>query len=76
MITIAPAHDLTIVRELITEYANSLGVDLSFLWPGLGSWNWTFSRGGAGTRRELSLNSSVTYTGGALSAQSGSDEQH
>ena len=30
MITIAPADDLTIVRELITEYANSLGVDLSF----------------------------------------------
>lgn len=30
MITIAPADDLTIVRELITEYANSLAVDLSF----------------------------------------------
>lgn len=30
MITIAPADDLTIVRELITEYANALGVDLSF----------------------------------------------
>ena len=30
MITIAPADDLSIVRELITEYANSLGVDLSF----------------------------------------------
>lgn len=30
MITIAPADDLTIIRELITEYANSLGVDLSF----------------------------------------------
>lgn len=30
MITIAPADDLTIVRELITEYATSLGVDLSF----------------------------------------------
>ena len=30
MITIAPADDLTIVRALITEYANSLGVDLSF----------------------------------------------
>lgn len=30
MITIAPADDLTIVRELITEYASSLGVDLSF----------------------------------------------
>lgn len=30
MITIAPADNLTIVRELITEYANSLGVDLSF----------------------------------------------
>jgi ribosomal protein S18 acetylase RimI-like enzyme len=30
VITIAPADDLTIVRELITEYANSLGVDLSF----------------------------------------------
>jgi ribosomal protein S18 acetylase RimI-like enzyme len=30
VITIAPAGDLTIVRELITEYANSLGVDLSF----------------------------------------------
>lgn len=30
MITIAPADDLDIVRALITEYANSLGVDLSF----------------------------------------------
>ena len=30
MITIEPAEDLSIVRELITEYANSLGVDLSF----------------------------------------------
>jgi ribosomal protein S18 acetylase RimI-like enzyme len=30
VITIAPADDLTIVRELITEYASSLGVDLSF----------------------------------------------
>ncbi|MBV8543937.1 MAG: GNAT family N-acetyltransferase [Acidobacteria bacterium] len=30
MITIAPADHLTIVRELITEYANALGVDLSF----------------------------------------------
>ena len=30
MITIAPADDLTIVRELINEYATSLGVDLSF----------------------------------------------
>jgi ribosomal protein S18 acetylase RimI-like enzyme len=30
VITIAPADDFTIVRELITEYANSLGVDLSF----------------------------------------------
>jgi ribosomal protein S18 acetylase RimI-like enzyme len=30
VITIAPAEDLSIVRELITEYANSLGVDLSF----------------------------------------------
>ena len=30
MITIAPADDLTVVRELITEYASSLGVDLSF----------------------------------------------
>ena len=30
MITIAPADDFTIVRELITEYASSLGVDLSF----------------------------------------------
>ena len=30
MITIAPADDLTIVRALIIEYANSLGVDLSF----------------------------------------------
>jgi len=30
VITIAPADDLTIVRGLITEYAASLGVDLSF----------------------------------------------
>lgn len=30
MITIAPADDLTIARELITEYTNALGVDLSF----------------------------------------------
>ncbi|HXA19388.1 MAG TPA: GNAT family N-acetyltransferase [Thermoanaerobaculia bacterium] len=30
MITIAPADDLAIVRVLITEYAASLGVDLSF----------------------------------------------
>jgi ribosomal protein S18 acetylase RimI-like enzyme len=30
VITIAPADNLPIVRELITEYANSLGVDLSF----------------------------------------------
>ena len=30
MITIAPADDLSTVRELITEYATSLGVDLSF----------------------------------------------
>jgi len=30
VITIEPAEDLSIVRELITEYANSLGVDLSF----------------------------------------------
>jgi len=30
VITIAPADDFTIVRELITEYASSLGVDLSF----------------------------------------------
>jgi ribosomal protein S18 acetylase RimI-like enzyme len=30
VITIAPADDLTIVRELITEYAKALGVDLSF----------------------------------------------
>jgi ribosomal protein S18 acetylase RimI-like enzyme len=29
-ITIAPATDLAIVRELITEYATSLNVDLSF----------------------------------------------
>lgn len=29
-ITIAPATDLNVVRELITEYATSLGVDLSF----------------------------------------------
>ncbi|HEX3578285.1 MAG TPA: GNAT family N-acetyltransferase [Thermoanaerobaculia bacterium] len=30
MITIARADDLNIVRELISEYANALGVDLSF----------------------------------------------
>ena len=30
MITIAPADDIDIVRELINEYASSLGVDLSF----------------------------------------------
>jgi ribosomal protein S18 acetylase RimI-like enzyme len=30
VITIAPADDIDIVRELITEYATSLGVDLSF----------------------------------------------
>jgi ribosomal protein S18 acetylase RimI-like enzyme len=30
VITIAPADDFTILRELVTEYANSLGVDLSF----------------------------------------------
>jgi ribosomal protein S18 acetylase RimI-like enzyme len=30
VITIAPADDLSIVRDLITEYASSLGVDLSF----------------------------------------------
>jgi ribosomal protein S18 acetylase RimI-like enzyme len=30
VITIAPADDLTIVRALITEYATSVGVDLSF----------------------------------------------
>jgi ribosomal protein S18 acetylase RimI-like enzyme len=30
VITIAPADDFTIVRELIAEYANALGVDLSF----------------------------------------------
>ena len=30
MITIAPANDLNIVRELIAEYASSLDVDLSF----------------------------------------------
>ena len=30
MITIAPADDFNVVRELITEYANSLGVNLSF----------------------------------------------
>lgn len=30
MITIAPADDLNIVRELFTEYADALGVDLSF----------------------------------------------
>jgi ribosomal protein S18 acetylase RimI-like enzyme len=30
VITIAQANDLSVVRELITEYAGSLGVDLSF----------------------------------------------
>ena len=30
MITIAPADDIPIARELINEYATSLGVDLSF----------------------------------------------
>jgi ribosomal protein S18 acetylase RimI-like enzyme len=30
VITIAPADDLSVIRELITEYASSLGVDLSF----------------------------------------------
>jgi ribosomal protein S18 acetylase RimI-like enzyme len=30
VITIARADDLNIVRELISEYANALGVDLSF----------------------------------------------
>jgi len=30
VITIAPAEDLSIVRELIAEYTGSLGVDLSF----------------------------------------------
>jgi ribosomal protein S18 acetylase RimI-like enzyme len=30
VITIAPASDFEIVRELFTEYASSLGVDLSF----------------------------------------------
>jgi ribosomal protein S18 acetylase RimI-like enzyme len=30
VITIAPADDIAIVRELINEYATSLGVDLSF----------------------------------------------
>jgi ribosomal protein S18 acetylase RimI-like enzyme len=30
VITIAPADDIDVVRELITEYATSLGVDLSF----------------------------------------------
>jgi len=30
VITIAPADDIDIVRELISEYATSLGVDLSF----------------------------------------------
>jgi len=30
VITIETADDLSIVRELITEYAGSLGVDLSF----------------------------------------------
>jgi ribosomal protein S18 acetylase RimI-like enzyme len=30
VITIVPADNLLIIRELITEYANSLGVDLSF----------------------------------------------
>ena len=30
MITIAPADDVAVVRELVAEYANALGVDLSF----------------------------------------------
>jgi ribosomal protein S18 acetylase RimI-like enzyme len=30
VIRIAPADDLTVVRELVAEYASSLGVDLSF----------------------------------------------
>lgn len=30
MITIQPADDLVVVRELVAEYARSLGVDLSF----------------------------------------------
>jgi ribosomal protein S18 acetylase RimI-like enzyme len=30
VITIAPADDIDVVRELINEYATSLGVDLSF----------------------------------------------
>ena len=30
MITIAPADDIDVVRDLINEYAASLGVDLSF----------------------------------------------
>lgn len=30
MITIGPADELAVIRELITEYAQSLGVDLSF----------------------------------------------
>ena len=30
MITIGPADDLAVIRELFTEYAQSLGVDLSF----------------------------------------------
>jgi N-acetylglutamate synthase-like GNAT family acetyltransferase len=30
VITIAPANDLNVVRELLTEYASSLHVDLSF----------------------------------------------
>ena len=30
MISIGPAHDLDLVRALFTEYADSLGIDLSF----------------------------------------------
>jgi len=30
VITIGPADDLAVIRELFTEYAQSLGVDLSF----------------------------------------------